>query len=97
MKSAGLLPYNLLETHRSRQSSSYKMVGAESPHGTNKLSEASKRTPPEEEDDVVLEVRPDGMRECNLLTFSFYAPWIKTIQMNARKKEADDIRLKVRK
>jgi hypothetical protein len=94
VKSAGLLPYHLLEAHRSRQSS-YK-VGTEAPHVTNKLSEAAKRIAAAEEDEEVLEVRPDGMRECNLLTFSFYGPWVKTIQLNARKKEADDIRVKVR-
>lgn len=47
-------------------------------------------------DDVeILEIRPDGMRETNLLTFSFYAPWIKISQIHASKKEANIIRLKV--
>lgn len=71
-------------------------MGTEAAHASNKLSEAGRRMALAEENEVELEVRPDGMRECNLLTFSFYAPWVKTTQLNARKREADDIRLKVR-
>ena len=38
---------------------------------------------------------PNGTREANLLTFAFYAPWVKSGQLNATKKEANSIRLKV--
>lgn len=38
---------------------------------------------------------PNGMREANLLTFAFYAPWVKSSQLNASKKEANSIRQKV--
>ena len=38
---------------------------------------------------------PNGMREANLLTFAFYAPWVKCSQLNASKKEANSIRQKV--
>jgi hypothetical protein len=42
------------------------------------------------------EVRGDGMQEVPLLTFSFYAPWVKISQLNASKKRANDIRSKAR-
>ena len=47
------------------------------------------------DDNEIFEIRPDGMRETNLFTFSFCAPWLKVSQMHASKKEANDFRLKV--
>ena len=47
------------------------------------------------DDNEIFEIRPDGMRQTNLLTFSFYAPWLKISQIHANKKEANDFRRKV--
>lgn len=52
--------------------------------------------PEEDAEQTAIDDIPNGMREANLLTFAFYAPWVKTSQLNASKKEANSIRHKVR-
>jgi hypothetical protein len=52
--------------------------------------------PEEDTAQTVVDDIPNGMREANLLTFAFYAPWVKSSQLNASKKEANSIRQKVR-
>lgn len=65
-------------------------------HANSRLiEETRKMLAPSNQDSEVFEVRPDGMRISKLLTFSFYAPWVRTTQLNASKREADSIRLKV--
>ena len=110
-KGAGLSPYHPVE-YKSRKNSfrsdSVILSGHDTPNAfppstkkfpqpTGKTRSEDKKSPTVADDNEILEVRSDGMRETNLFTFSFYAPWIKISQMNASKKEANDFRLKVGK
>ena len=64
-------------------------------HANSRLIEETRKIIANKEDSEIFEVRSDGMRISKLLTFSFYAPWVRISQVNASKKEADSIRLKV--
>ena len=64
-------------------------------HANSRLIEETRKIIANKEDSEIFEVRSDGMRISKLLTFSFYAPWVRISQFNASKKEADSIRLKV--
>ena len=123
VKTAGLLPYHLVEAPKVRRGSlkggdhgvlglsvgdgnQHESVISAPSSSSRKLNNPSTRLyegtqkqavrPEEDTAQTVVDYIPNGMREAKLLTFAFYAPWVKSSQLNASKKEANSIRHKVR-